>query len=372
MQLDGIHHITRDHRRRRAQRRLLHARPRPAADRQDRQPGRPDASTTSSTATSTRGPGADLTFFEYPGAIPGRPGAGHGAPHRLARRLAQRGARLLGRRASAPRASACRARRGRRAALRRPRGPRPRARRRRRRRRAARSPTTRRSRPSSRCRASRACAPTAATRRQRARARAADGRRARRRRGRFELRGERRGGWIAFDPAPAERGRQSAGIVHHVAWGTTDDDLRELDRARRRGRRSRTRASSTATTSTRSTSASRAACSTSSRRAEPGFTVDGPVEELGTQDHPAAVPRAAPRADRARPDAAARPARRLGDGRQLSVSRSCGRSTRWAPSRSRDLVRGRCRPGRARPGTCTRPTPGTSYRSTAPIRRRCR
>ncbi|MEA2168567.1 MAG: glyoxalase family protein [Solirubrobacteraceae bacterium] len=42
---------------------------------------------------------------------------------------------------------------------------------------------------------------------------------------RFELRGERRGGWIAFDPAPAERGRQSAGVVHHVAWGTTDAEL---------------------------------------------------------------------------------------------------------------------------------------------------
>ncbi len=42
---------------------------------------------------------------------------------------------------------------------------------------------------------------------------------------RFELRGGRRGGWIAFDPAPAERGRQSAGVVHHVAWGTDDADL---------------------------------------------------------------------------------------------------------------------------------------------------
>ena len=42
---------------------------------------------------------------------------------------------------------------------------------------------------------------------------------------RFELRGERRGGWIAFDEAPAERGRQSAGVVHHVAWGTDDADL---------------------------------------------------------------------------------------------------------------------------------------------------
>ncbi|MCW2998139.1 MAG: ring-cleaving dioxygenase [Solirubrobacterales bacterium] len=40
----------------------------------------------------------------------------------------------------------------------------------------------------------------------------------------WEVRGERRGGWIAFDPAPAEPGRQSAGTVHHIAWGTTDAD----------------------------------------------------------------------------------------------------------------------------------------------------
>jgi len=38
---------------------------------------------------------------------------------------------------------------------------------------------------------------------------------------RWELRGERRGGWIAYDPAPLERGRQSGGTVHHIAWGTT-------------------------------------------------------------------------------------------------------------------------------------------------------
>lgn len=41
----------------------------------------------------------------------------------------------------------------------------------------------------------------------------------------WELRTERRGGWIAFDPAPSESGRQSAGTVHHVAWGTVDADL---------------------------------------------------------------------------------------------------------------------------------------------------
>jgi glyoxalase family protein len=42
--------------------------------------------------------------------------------------------------------------------------------------------------------------------------------------GAWELRGERRGGTIAFDPAPAEPGSQSAGTVHHIAWGTTVAD----------------------------------------------------------------------------------------------------------------------------------------------------
>jgi len=40
----------------------------------------------------------------------------------------------------------------------------------------------------------------------------------------WELRGERRGGWIAYDAAPMERGRQSAGTVHHIAWGTTVEE----------------------------------------------------------------------------------------------------------------------------------------------------
>jgi len=40
----------------------------------------------------------------------------------------------------------------------------------------------------------------------------------------FELRGETRGATITFDPAPELPGRQSAGIVHHVAWHTTVAD----------------------------------------------------------------------------------------------------------------------------------------------------
>ena len=37
----------------------------------------------------------------------------------------------------------------------------------------------------------------------------------------WEVRGDRRGGTYRLDPAPAERGLQGAGTVHHVAWGTT-------------------------------------------------------------------------------------------------------------------------------------------------------
>jgi glyoxalase family protein len=37
----------------------------------------------------------------------------------------------------------------------------------------------------------------------------------------WELRGDARGSFIAYDPPPSEPGRQSAGTVHHVAWGTT-------------------------------------------------------------------------------------------------------------------------------------------------------
>ncbi len=98
--------------------------------------------------------------------------------------------------------------------------------------------------------------------------------------GKWQLRGERRGGWVAFDPAPDAPGRQSGGVVHHVAFGTTDADLPSwIERV------------------------SEAAVPNSGyvdrhyfhslyfrepggvlyelATAEPGFTVDGPVEELG-------------------------------------------------------------------------------------------
>jgi glyoxalase family protein len=40
----------------------------------------------------------------------------------------------------------------------------------------------------------------------------------------WELRGKRRGGRIEYEQAPVAPGRQSAGTVHHIAWGTTAYD----------------------------------------------------------------------------------------------------------------------------------------------------
>jgi glyoxalase family protein len=42
--------------------------------------------------------------------------------------------------------------------------------------------------------------------------------------GRIELRGDARGGWVAFDEAPAGPGIQGAGTVHHVAFATRDGE----------------------------------------------------------------------------------------------------------------------------------------------------
>ena len=42
----------------------------------------------------------------------------------------------------------------------------------------------------------------------------------------WEVRGERRGGFYAYDPAPPEINRtQGAGTVHHVAFAAVMDDL---------------------------------------------------------------------------------------------------------------------------------------------------
>jgi glyoxalase family protein len=98
--------------------------------------------------------------------------------------------------------------------------------------------------------------------------------------GAFELRGDRRGGWIALDGPPAEHGRQSAGTVHHVAWYTTDaeqgDWLERLNRARvpNSGIIDRHYFHSLYFREPGGVLFELAT-------EEPGFTVDGPVEELG-------------------------------------------------------------------------------------------
>jgi glyoxalase family protein len=42
--------------------------------------------------------------------------------------------------------------------------------------------------------------------------------------GAWEARGRERGGWIAYDPPPPDRGVGGAGTVHHVAWASTMEE----------------------------------------------------------------------------------------------------------------------------------------------------
>jgi glyoxalase family protein len=99
---------------------------------------------------------------------------------------------------------------------------------------------------------------------------------------RFELRGEQRGGWIAFDPAPSDRGNQSAGVIHHVAFGIHDDHvkpwLQELV-ARRIGNSGRVDRHYFESLYFREPGGILYELATMG----PGFTVDGPVEEFGTK-----------------------------------------------------------------------------------------
>jgi glyoxalase family protein len=101
--------------------------------------------------------------------------------------------------------------------------------------------------------------------------------------GAFELRGERRGGWIAWDPAPEEPGRQSAGTVHHVAWGTVDAELpRWIDRVSEVGIPNSGYVDRHYFHSLYFREPGGVLYELAT--AEPGFLVDGlPVEELGTK-----------------------------------------------------------------------------------------
>jgi glyoxalase family protein len=96
----------------------------------------------------------------------------------------------------------------------------------------------------------------------------------------WELRGDGRGGRIAYDPAPDEPGRQSAGTVHHVAWGTTvADHPRWQDRLAAAGVGTSGIIDRTYFHSIYFHEPSGVLFEIADDG--PGFTVDGPVEELG-------------------------------------------------------------------------------------------
>jgi glyoxalase family protein len=98
----------------------------------------------------------------------------------------------------------------------------------------------------------------------------------------FELRGEARGGWIAWDAPPAERGRTSAGTVHHIAWATTDADMPQwIERVTQAGIPNSGYVDRHYFHSLYFREPSGVLYELATR--EPGFTVDGPVEELGSK-----------------------------------------------------------------------------------------
>src|SRR6195952_3484881 len=96
----------------------------------------------------------------------------------------------------------------------------------------------------------------------------------------WTLRGERRGGWIAYDPAPEERGRQSGGSGHHIAWGTS---VAEHPRWQERFEGEGLQTSGIIDRTYFHSIYFREPGGVLFEIADdgPGFTVDGPVEDLG-------------------------------------------------------------------------------------------
>jgi glyoxalase family protein len=98
--------------------------------------------------------------------------------------------------------------------------------------------------------------------------------------GAFGLRGTKRGGWIALDAPPSEPGRQSAGIVHHVAWGTTMAEQEDwLERLNEAGVSNSGLVDRHYFRSIYFREPGGVLYELATE--EPGFTVDGPVEQLG-------------------------------------------------------------------------------------------
>jgi glyoxalase family protein len=94
------------------------------------------------------------------------------------------------------------------------------------------------------------------------------------------LRGDARGGWIAYDPAPADRGRQSGGSVHHVAWGT---NAAEHPRWQQRFEEAGVQTSGIIDRTYFKSIYFREPSGVLFEIADdaPGFTIDAPLEELG-------------------------------------------------------------------------------------------
>jgi glyoxalase family protein len=98
----------------------------------------------------------------------------------------------------------------------------------------------------------------------------------------WQLRGQRRGATIAYDSAPAEPGRQSAGTVHHVAWGTTvEEHPRWLEHLRAGGVQSTPIIDRHYFHSIYFREPSGVLFEIADDG--PGFTVDAPLEELGSK-----------------------------------------------------------------------------------------
>jgi len=93
-------------------------------------------------------------------------------------------------------------------------------------------------------------------------------------------RGPRRGGFYGYDPAPEERGIGGAGTVHHIAWTAEDEDIEAWDeRYRAAGRHTSGLVDRFYFRSVYSREPSGVLFEIATRG--PGFSADEPPEELG-------------------------------------------------------------------------------------------
>lgn len=96
------------------------------------------------------------------------------------------------------------------------------------------------------------------------------------------LRGPSRGGWIRFEAPPAEPGRSGGGTVHHVAWATEPPEHEAwLERLARHGVRSTPVIDRHYFQSIYFREPSGVLYELATKG--PGFTVDDPLEDLGTR-----------------------------------------------------------------------------------------